>query len=94
MESRIATVEKEQLASLEFYPEEVLSTDLERQERSRNLYLGMVLGNAYKSKVKIVFKSLSGLNLVDTTIWAATDKNIVLKGGMLLPVSCVLQVLI
>lgn len=94
MQGQIATIAKEQLAQLEFYPEEVLQEDEQRHERSRNLYMGMILGNAYKNKVKIIFKSLTGMNAVDTTIWATTDKNIVLKGGILVPISCVLQVII
>ena len=94
MEGQIAIINKESIPKLQFHPIEVISDEKAREERSRKLHLGMILGNAYKTKVRIIFKGLNRINAVDTTIWATTDKNIVLKGGVLLPVSCILQVVI
>lgn len=87
-------ITKEQLKDLKFDHAEVLTENTERDERKKRLHLAMVLGNTYKNKVKLVFKSLTGVCSVDTTIWATTDKNVVLKGGLFIPVACILQVII
>jgi hypothetical protein len=85
-------IEKENIQHLQFRNQEVLGDKLAQRGRERELYRAMLLGNAHKSKVKIVFESLTGLNIVDTTIWATTDKNVVLKGGLLIPICCILEV--
>jgi hypothetical protein len=86
-------IEKESIQSLQFTHHEVLPDHTARDRRKQDLYRGMVLGNAYKGKVKIIFQSLTGINVVDTTIWATTDKNVVLKGGLLIPICCILEVI-
>jgi len=89
---KLNVIEKESINNLQFKCSEVLPDLTAQQQRQQDLYRGMVLGNAYKSKVKIVFESLAGLNVVTTTIWATTDKNVVLKGGLLIPICCIMKV--
>lgn len=86
-------IEKECIQSLQFKNNEVLPDPMAQALRKQDLYRGMVLGNAYKGKVKIIFQSLTGINVVDTTIWATTDKNVVLKGGLLIPICCIMEVI-
>ena len=86
-------VEKEIIPQLDIKKEEVLPDERLRQERNQLLHKAMVLGNNYKNKVKIVFQTLSGPRAVETTIWATTDKNVILKGGIFIPVCCILQVI-
>jgi hypothetical protein len=67
-------VPKEQLPGLiSLNPIDVLLTDPERKYRNRMLYMAMILGNGYKSKVKITFHSIDGPRTVETTVWATTD---------------------
>jgi hypothetical protein len=88
----INAVAKEFIPSLAIEKAEVLFNELERKERSQLLYRAMLLGNSYKNKVKIVFQTLSGPTAVETTIWATTDNNVILKGGIFIPICCILKV--
>ncbi len=88
------TVQKEELALLNFYPSEVLSNQEEIAHRTRELYKGMILGNAHHYKVKIFFQTIEGERSVETTIWFATDKFVMLKGDMTLPVRCISRVIL
>lgn len=94
MEARPQTITSEALKALRFDREDVLTEANAKESRNQHLKLGMTLGNLYKNKVQIVFKSLQGLHSVNTTIWATTDKNVVLKGGTFIPICCILQVIV
>ena len=50
------------------------------------------LSHSFYTKTKIIFETQDGTKEVVTTIWAATDKNIILKGGVTLPVCCIREV--
>ncbi len=89
----IMLVPKEHLPGIiSLNPIDVLETDQERKYRARMLYMAMILGNGYKSKVKITFESIDGPRKVETTVWATTDKSVMLKGGISLPVSTIFSV--
>lgn len=90
----VIRIDKERINELVFEPQEVLADPFERSNRDRLLRMGMILGNVYKNKVQIVFKSLTGTQSVNTTIWATTEKQVVLKGGIFIPVCCIMQVII
>jgi hypothetical protein len=86
-------VPKEQLPGLiSLNPIDVLLTDPERKYRNRMLYLAMILGNGYKSKVKITFHSIDGPRTVETTVWATTEATVMLKGGISLPIVTIYSV--
>lgn len=87
MQRRI--IEKENIGTLHFGPMEVLQDNHEITKRSRRLKRAEKLGNCYKSKSKIAFRSLEGLFRVETTVWATTEKFVSLKGGVLIPIHCI-----
>lgn len=60
-----------------------LKTELER---------AMVLGNAFRNKVKIIFETDRGPLAVETTVWATTDKSVALKGGVNIPMDCIHEI--
>lgn len=82
-------VEKELIPSLSF-KDIVLSE--KNAELERQIEQAVRLGNAYHSKVSIVFIDDEGLKRVDTTIWAKGEKFICLKGGVWLPISRIISV--
>lgn len=51
------------------------------------------LGNGHKSKVKIFFQTANGLKMVHTTVWAATEDYIVLKGGQSIPMDAIIDII-
>jgi hypothetical protein len=88
----IEHVVKEQIPELNCFKNEVLETDSDIRLRKISIERATQLSKNFYLKALIVFKTQEGLKEVRTTIWAATDKNIVLKGGVTLPVCCIKSV--
>ena len=85
-------VEKEHIASLRFPVVEVISDHSKQTKRMRDLELATTLGNVDHGKITIVFEDDEGLKMVTTTIWATTDTRIILKGGVVIPISRIHEV--
>jgi hypothetical protein len=79
-------IEKEKISSLVFPKNEVLSDSESIAKRKSNLDAGLKLGNNFHNKVKIIFEDSEGVKITETTIWATTDRSIVLKGGVIMPI--------
>ena len=91
MKTELAThlIEKENISNLAFGGTDVLRDEQLKKQRSRKLKRAEQLGNAYKAKAKILFKSLDGIFKVETTVWATTESYVSLKGGVLIPIHCI-----
>lgn len=92
MNTSIQKIEKEQLKECSFRKTVYQPTDHDLRERNRRLYLAMLMGNNFQSKVKIVFNTLEGYKEVFTTVWATTEKFILLKGGNFIPIEAISHV--
>lgn len=93
MQTLPLTVQKEQVPGIiPLNLADVLVTEVDKKHRSRMLYLAMILGNGYKSKVQITFETLDGPRRVETTVWATTERNVMLKGGITIPVNSIYKV--
>lgn len=86
-------VEKEIIPQLHCLNREVLTNDEKIKQRKELLHRAMVLGNAFHTNARIVFQTREGQKEVTTTIWAVTDRNTILKGGIAIPVCCISDVL-
>ena len=82
----IQLVEKESVGELVFPIEEILTSDSEILNRKLSIDRAISLGNIEHHKVKIIFSDSIGIKKVDTTIWAVTDKAIVLKQNTVVPI--------
>ena len=80
-------VAKESIGTLSFPRLEVLQTEDAIKVRAHALDRAIRLGNNQKRKVKIVFEDSSGTKMTETTIWAVTERNILLKGGIFIPIN-------
>jgi len=82
-------VEKERIPELSFKEVVIVphNPDLHKQ-----IEHAVRLGNAYHSKVSIVFFDDYGLKRVETTIWANGEKFISLKGGVWLPIARIISI--
>jgi hypothetical protein len=85
-------IEKEEINKLHFHRNEVLKTEEAIRKRKADLYRAMILGNAYHAKVKIDFAAEEGKGSVETTVWHASDADVALKGGAIIPVCCITNV--
>ena len=85
--SKPVSIEKEKISGLKFPINDVLVTKDEIKMRTANLERAMKLGNIEHSKMKIVFEDSDGMKQVETTIWGVTDKRVILKQGVLIPIN-------
>ena len=85
-------VEKEQIQFLKFPKEDVLFEEKAKKNRFLELRRAMYLGNLEREKVKITFKDDCGTKRVETTIWAVTDKSVILKKSTIIPLTRIVSV--
>ncbi len=79
-------IEKEEVANLVFPQEEVLKKEKEKDHLITELSRAIALGNLEHHKVKIYFEDDQGKKMVHTTIWGLTDKSVVLKQNVIIPI--------
>jgi len=87
-------IQKEIVGELKFPQAEVLIDKSEIQQRVAALHHATSLGNLDHHKVNIYFEDSEGVKRVNTTIWAITDKRILLKNGRSIPINRIHQVVI
>ncbi len=85
-------IEKETLSDYHFIDHEVLNSADDVKIRKMNLNRALILGNAYRRKIKLIFETTDGIKQVETTIWAVTEQNVVLKGGKFIPINTIIKV--
>lgn len=83
------SIKKEDIGKLNFNKNEVLTCTDKIAKRYNILKHSAVLGNSYKHKLKIIFHSLEGRWIVYTTIWFASESFIQIKGGIVIPVNVI-----
>ncbi|MBA0883638.1 hypothetical protein [Flavobacterium undicola] len=86
MTEEFTIIEKEDIASLKFPTIDVLDDDNEIKTRVSDINRALSLGNLEHSKIKIFFEDNESKKIVNTTVWAVTDKNVILKQGVMIPI--------
>ena len=85
-QSKPVSIDKENIGGLKFPETDVLKTKDDIQMRIGNLERALKLGNLEHTKIKIIFEDNEGLKQVDTTVWGVTDKRVILKQGVVIPI--------
>ena len=80
-------IEKEKIESLKFPTDEVLLDNEQIKERESELNRALSLGNLEHTKIKIYFEDDQSRKLVETTVWGVTDKRVILKQGVVIPIN-------
>jgi hypothetical protein len=80
-------IEKEMIGNLRFPSSEVLTHNHEIAERRNDLERALSLGNLEHSKIRIYFEDEDSCKMVETTVWGVTDKRVILKQGVVIPIS-------
>jgi hypothetical protein len=84
--SKFQPIEKEEVENLKFPSTEVLN-DIEKiGERRSELGRALTLGNIEHAKIRIYFEDDSSCKVVETTVWGITDKRVILKQGVVIPI--------
>ena len=88
----VCAIQKEEIPFLKFPKEEVLHNTHQQKERCTLLKNAMRLGNLERQKVKMLFRDNQGLKRIETTVWGVTDRAVILKQSIILPVNRILAV--
>lgn len=86
MTEEFKIIDKEDIAFLKFPKTDVLDDVDEIKTRISDINRALSLGNLEHSKIKIFFEDIESKKIVNTTVWAVTDKNIILKQGVMIPI--------
>jgi hypothetical protein len=87
MTTAFEAIEKEMIEDLKFPNKEVLVDKDSIKERETDLNRALSLGNLEHSKIKIYFEDNISRKLVETTVWGVTDKRVILKKGVVIPIN-------
>ncbi|GAB4202367.1 MAG: hypothetical protein Fur0023_08200 [Bacteroidia bacterium] len=85
-------IEKEKIADLKFPNEDVLKDEEAKRQREIDLERATTLGNLDKIKFKIYFADDKSYKYTETTIWGLTDKRVILKQGIMIPVYRIFEI--
>ncbi len=91
MATNFEIIEKENIISLKFPDTEVLSDVKDIYQRNNDLNRAQALGNLEHSKIKIFFEDNQSKKMVETTVWAVTDKSVILKKGVGIPINRIIM---
>ena len=86
MTEEFKIIDKEDIALLKFPTTDVLDDVDEIKSRISEINRALSLGNLEHSKIKIFFEDIESKKIVDTTVWGVTDKNVILKQGVMIPI--------
>jgi uncharacterized protein (UPF0248 family) len=86
MTEEFKIIDKEDIALLKFPTTDVLDDVDEIKKRISDINRALSLGNLEHSKIKIFFEDNESKKIVDTTVWGVTDKNVMLKQGVMIPI--------
>jgi hypothetical protein len=87
MTTTFESIEKEKIETLKFPQNEVLTDASLIKEREFELNRALALGNLEHTKIKIYFEDDQSCKLVETTVWGVTDKRVILKQGVVIPIN-------
>jgi hypothetical protein len=85
-------IDKEAVSGLHFPSIDVLTDKEEIKQRAADLQRCLSLGNLEHSKIKIYFEDDTSPKVVDTTVWGLTDKRVILKQGIVIPINRITRV--
>jgi hypothetical protein len=84
--SKFQPIEKEEVENLKFPSTEVLNDTEKITERRSELDRALTLGNMEHAKIRIYFEDDTSCKVVETTVWGVTDKRVILKQGVVIPI--------
>ncbi|HRP88717.1 MAG TPA: hypothetical protein PKX92_01625 [Edaphocola sp.] len=85
---KASIIEKEEIKDILITP----APEDRSKELKKDLEYAVRLGNQFKGKTIITFQTSEGPKTVVTTVWSLTEKNIELKGGIILPLTSIIMV--
>lgn len=88
-------VSKYDINNISFINREVLSSREQIELRREELSRGLALGNLYKGSTKLRFETINGKAMeTEATIWAVTEKSVLLKNHISIPINSIFEVIV
>jgi hypothetical protein len=91
-ENILDIIKKEEILSLHPIQQDVLSHREKQADRIQRLDEALQNAQRHYRQATVTFQTEEGVKQVTATIWAMTDRNIVFKGGITIPVCSILDV--
>ena len=91
---RYPAIAKEQIPFCTLCKQEVLESDPDRKRRKDQLQKAVQHNMLFYTKARIVFDTIEETMEVNANIWEVTDNNVILKGGINIPVYCIREVVL
>lgn len=85
--SEFQNIEKEEVSSLKFPHEDVMSDKQDVMQRKSDLERALTLGNLEHLKIKIYFEDDTIKRVTETTVWGITADEVILKKGVVIPIN-------
>jgi hypothetical protein len=79
-------INKEMIPNLRFPDTDVLNSVDSIAKRRSELERALALGNLEHGKIKLIFEDDESIYQVETTVWGLTDKRVILKQGIVIPI--------
>ncbi len=87
-------IETNDLLKVTFKNETNSHTQERIKMKDQKLYMAMLMGNNYYNNVRIIFNTEEGQSEIVSRVWARTDKFIVLRGGVFIPINSVVDIIL
>ena len=87
-------IEQSDLLQVAFKNDKTRSIQESVKAKNQKVYMAMLMGNRNSDNVRILFNTEEGEREVVSRIWACTDKSLVLKGGVFIPIGAVIDIIL
>ena len=87
-------LDNDQILKVAFKNDNNMSVQENINMKDQKLYMAMLMGNNYYNNVRIIFNTEEGESEIVSRIWARTDKVIVLRGGVFIPINSVVDIIL
>ena len=87
-------LDNDQILKVAFKNDNNMSVQENINMKDQKLYMAMLMGNNYYNNVRIIFNTEEGESEIVSRIWARTDKFIVLRGGVFIPINSVVDIIL
>lgn len=94
METEKTQIEQRYMLKVAFKNDTTMCIEEAAKSKNQKVYMAMLMGNHNCDNVRILFNTEDGERELSSRIWALTDKYIVLKGGMFIPIEAVIDIIL
>ncbi len=84
----VELIEKESIPNYKFLTASVEEAHVEKDK----LINSVRLGNEFKSKAYISFQTDQGPKKIETTVWGVTEKYLIIKNGVTIPLTSLIAI--